>query len=127
MLRVSELDYAIDSIHTSHKKIFTNFGENIYKRTGAANLYIKRDTKKEAPKKDTPEIKADFIDPTACFLVAPTTIIFLGFLPEREQNWFTSFKKLLVFSSIFILRELHRLRRADTKEVQTIKYYLFNS
>ncbi|MEJ4089289.1 LptF/LptG family permease [Galbibacter orientalis] len=61
MLRVSELDYAIDSIHTSHKKIFTNFGENIYKRTGAANLYIKRNTKKVAPKKDTPEIKVDSI------------------------------------------------------------------
>ncbi|MCF8716311.1 LptF/LptG family permease [Joostella atrarenae] len=40
MLNVTELDYAIDSIKKDNKKIYTNFGENVYKRTGAANLKI---------------------------------------------------------------------------------------
>ena len=36
--------------------------------------------RKFSPKLLTPAIRADLIDPTPCFLLAPTTIIFLGFL-----------------------------------------------
>lgn len=46
MLNVSELDYAIDSLSKDNEKIFTNFGENIYKRTGASNIQAE-------PRKDT--------------------------------------------------------------------------
>ena len=41
MLNVSELDYAIDSLAKDNEKIFTNFGENIFKRTGASNIQSK--------------------------------------------------------------------------------------
>src|SRR5690606_37480001 len=41
MLTVSELDYAIDSLAKDNEKIFTNFGENIFKRTGASNIQSK--------------------------------------------------------------------------------------
>lgn len=58
MLKVNELDYAIDSIHTAHKKIFTNFGENIFKRTGAANLQVKKKAPKKAPAKKAKNQKA---------------------------------------------------------------------
>ncbi|WP_335965381.1 LptF/LptG family permease [Galbibacter sp. PAP.153] len=52
MLNVSELDYAIDSLKQDNKKIFSNFGENVYKRTGAANLQLKKTSKPSPVKKD---------------------------------------------------------------------------
>jgi lipopolysaccharide export system permease protein len=56
MLNVSELDYAIDSLARDNDKIFTNFGENIYKRTGASNIQSKpridKKVKEQTPKGD---------------------------------------------------------------------------
>ena len=59
MLNVSELDYAIDSLANDNEKIFTNFGENIYKRTGAANIQSKPRTDKKV-KKDTPKGEKEY-------------------------------------------------------------------
>jgi lipopolysaccharide export system permease protein len=50
MLNVSELDYAIDSLSNDNEKIFTNFGENIFRRTGASN--IQAEPRKQNIKKD---------------------------------------------------------------------------
>ncbi|QLE02476.1 YjgP/YjgQ family permease [Galbibacter sp. BG1] len=67
MLNVSELDYAIDSLKKDNEKIFTNFGENVYKRTGAASLKLRENTKrpkktssnkKQKPEKSKEEIKS---------------------------------------------------------------------
>lgn len=55
MLNVSELNYAIDSLAIDNEKVFTNFGENIFKRTGASNIQSKPRNSpevKDAPKED---------------------------------------------------------------------------
>lgn len=63
MLKINELNYAIDSLKKDNLKIFTNIGENIYKRTGIINLYkhsnktTKRKTKKEPSKLAIKEFK----------------------------------------------------------------------
>lgn len=53
MLNVSELNYAIDSLAIDNEKVFTNFGENIFKRTGASNIQSKPRNSPEV--KDTPK------------------------------------------------------------------------
>ncbi|MCM5663614.1 LptF/LptG family permease [Galbibacter mesophilus] len=57
MLNVSELDYAIDSLEKDNQKIFTNFGENVYKRTGASNLSLRNRVNR--PKKDNDKITVE--------------------------------------------------------------------
>lgn len=68
MLNVSELDYAIDSLENDNEKIFTNFGENIFKRTGVSNIQAKpnkntkvknlKDKKDDLTASEKEEIKA---------------------------------------------------------------------
>ncbi|WP_416337303.1 LptF/LptG family permease [Galbibacter sp. EGI 63066] len=62
MLNVKELDYAIDSIKEDHRKIFNNFGENVYKRSGAANLNL--NPRRVNKNKKTPPVKAEKIKET---------------------------------------------------------------
>ena len=51
MLNVSELTYTLDSLHKNFDKEITSFSDNIYQRTGAANLSFNRT--KEVIKNDS--------------------------------------------------------------------------